>query len=204
MSERELIVAGDDPLARSGLASILAAEPGFAVVSQVSLAQVQGLLSSAPAAVIADLGTAARPDMETLRALAGAAPVVALVASAEAAADALASGARAVLPRDVPRARLIAAVRAAIEGLLVADAAFASSLVRARRAPEAPPEPLTPRELEVLQLLSDGMSNKAIAERLGVSEHTAKFHVNSILGKLGAQGRTDAVVRGARLGLVVL
>ena len=58
--------------------------------------------------------------------------------------------------------------------------------------------------MEVLQLLSQGLSNKLIGVRLGISEHTAKFHVNAISGKLGAQGRTDAVVRAARMGLILL
>ncbi|HXN41970.1 MAG TPA: response regulator transcription factor, partial [Myxococcaceae bacterium] len=69
---------------------------------------------------------------------------------------------------------------------------------------EAPGETLTPRETEVLQLLSRALSNKEIAQRLGITEHTAKFHVNSILGKLGAQSRTEAVVKAARRGLVLI
>jgi DNA-binding CsgD family transcriptional regulator len=63
---------------------------------------------------------------------------------------------------------------------------------------------LTPREREVLALLAEGLSNKAIADRLAISEHTAKFHVNAVLAKLGVQRRTEAVVRAARLGLVTL
>ena len=63
-------------------------------------------------------------------------------------------------------------------------------------------EPLTPREREVLGLLAEGLTNRAIAERLGISEHTAKFHVNAILGKLGVETRTEAVGEAARLGLV--
>lgn len=63
-------------------------------------------------------------------------------------------------------------------------------------------EPLTPREREVLDLLADGLSNKGIAARLGISEHTAKFHVASVLAKLGAANRADAVRRGVRRGLV--
>ena len=62
----------------------------------------------------------------------------------------------------------------------------------------------TPRELEVLRLLAEGLPNKTIASRLGISEHTVKFHINSIMGKLGAQSRTEAVTRAARLGLVPL
>ena len=66
------------------------------------------------------------------------------------------------------------------------------------------PESLTPREREVLALLAEGLSNKAIADRLDISEHTAKFHVNAVLAKLGVQRRTEAVVRAARMGLVTL
>jgi DNA-binding NarL/FixJ family response regulator len=65
-------------------------------------------------------------------------------------------------------------------------------------------EVLTPREQEVLQLLAEGLPNKTIADRLYISEHTVKFHVNAILSKLGAQSRTEAVVRATRLGLLLL
>ena len=65
-------------------------------------------------------------------------------------------------------------------------------------------EPLTPRELEVVELLAEGLSNQAIASRLGISEHTVKFHVSSICGKLGAENRTDAVRRAVRQGLITL
>jgi DNA-binding NarL/FixJ family response regulator len=64
-------------------------------------------------------------------------------------------------------------------------------------------EHLTPREQEVLQLLAQGLSNKLIAGRLGISDHTVKFHLNAILGKLGAQSRTEAIAQAARLGLVL-
>ena len=65
-------------------------------------------------------------------------------------------------------------------------------------------EPLTPRELEVLRLMAEGLPNKTIAARLEISEHTVKFHVNTILGKLGVASRTEAVVRATRLGLILL
>lgn len=70
--------------------------------------------------------------------------------------------------------------------------------------PEPLYEALTPRELEVLEALAEGMSNRAIAVRLAISEHTVKFHVSSIFGKLGAENRTDAVRRGVRRGLIML
>ena len=65
-------------------------------------------------------------------------------------------------------------------------------------------EALTPRELEVLEVLAQGLSNRSIAARLAISEHTVKFHVSSIFAKLGAENRTDAVRRGVRLGLIAL
>ena len=71
-------------------------------------------------------------------------------------------------------------------GLLVVDDAFGDALVRPPAAGEPLVEPLTPRETEVLQLLAEGLTNRRLGERLGISEHTAKFHVNAILGKLGA------------------
>jgi two-component system nitrate/nitrite response regulator NarL len=132
-------------------------------------------------------------------------PALALVASEEAAEEALAAGALGVLFREVDALRLKAALVAVALGLAVLDEALAPRLLRQRSAaPAAPAEHLTPRELEVLQLLAEGLSNKQIAGRLAISEHTAKFHVNSIVGKLGAQSRTDAAVRAARLGLILL
>ena len=72
------------------------------------------------------------------------------------------------------------------------------------RAEDAFEEPLTPREIEVLELLAEGLPNKAIADRLRISDQTVKFHVSSISGKLGAANRTDAVRRAVRRGLITL
>jgi two-component system nitrate/nitrite response regulator NarL len=96
-------------------------------------------------------------------------------------------------------------LRAAAGGLIVLDPALAGAVLSAREtSPDRLVEELTPRELEVLQLLAEGLPNKAIGLRLEISEHTVKFHVNAILGKLGAQSRTEAVVRASRLGLIIL
>jgi two-component system nitrate/nitrite response regulator NarL len=90
----------------------------------------------------------------------------------------------------------------------VLDESFAAALLGdLRDAPATAadlPESLTPREAEVLQLLTQGLPNKGIAQRLGISDHTVKFHVNAILGKLGVQSRGEAIVRAVRLGLVAL
>lgn len=126
-------------------------------------------------------------------------PLIALVEGERAAAEALGAGARAVLHRESDARILVAAIRAVAGGLLVLGPGYE----RVRPAtPRGRSEPLTAREREVLALLGEARSNKEIAQRLGISEHTAKFHVNAVLAKLGAQRRTEAVVEAARLGLI--
>jgi DNA-binding NarL/FixJ family response regulator len=97
---------------------------------------------------------------------------------------------------------LAAAIAAVARGLFVADPALVPA--RSPRPSTRDVEDLTPREHEVLQQLAAGLSNKEIASRLAISEHTVKFHVNALLAKLDAESRTEAVVRGVRLGLVIL
>ena len=95
----------------------------------------------------------------------------------------------------------------AADGIILATRASQSRLPRTSEmldAEEAPAEPLTPREMDVLALLSEGLPNKAIAEALGISDQTVKFHVSSISGKLGAANRTDVVRRAVRRGLIAL
>jgi len=107
---------------------------------------------------------------------------------------------RAILPRAASGAQIIAAMHAAVAGLVVFPADDTAALLPLPTEP--PAEPLTAREMEVLDMLAEGLSNKLIAHKLAISEHTAKFHVNSILAKLKAGTRTEAVMRGVRLGLV--
>jgi DNA-binding NarL/FixJ family response regulator len=120
------------------------------------------------------------------------------------AVETLAAGARGILMRDASPQRIRAALIAASEGIIVIDDALATAVLQQSRPPYELVEPLTARELEVMQLLASGRTNKEIAQRLGVTEHTVKFHVNSILGKLGVATRTEAVVHAARLGIVML
>jgi DNA-binding NarL/FixJ family response regulator len=116
-----------------------------------------------------------------------------------------ATGGYGWLPRDAPPRVLQAAVRAAVAGLFVAPAGAAPALARtAAPGDEGVAETLTARERQVLELLADGLTNKRIARRLGISDQTVKFHVSAILAKLGASGRTDAVRRGLRRGLLTL
>lgn len=105
--------------------------------------------------------------------------------------------------RDASADWLAAALLSAVHGLVALDATFASWLHPPALLPDSG-EGLTPRELEVLALLAEGLPNKVIAQRLGTSDRTAKFHVESILAKLGAENRSEAIVLAARRGLVVL
>lgn len=110
-------------------------------------------------------------------------------------------GVRAIVPHDAEPAQILAAIQAAAAGLVSVALDFAPVLMAAE-ATLAESEPLTARELEVLDMLAEGLSNKQIGGRLGISEHTAKFHVNSILGKLDAGTRTEAVTRAIRSGIL--
>jgi two-component system, NarL family, nitrate/nitrite response regulator NarL len=170
-------------------------------------ADLAAAVEAAGADVVAwDVGPLPRGGFDRLRDLASRdVPILAVLWTEEQAAEALAAGARGLLLRDTDAEPLAAALRGLARGLVVLDPALAPALLRPRLAPpEAPVETLTPREVEVLQLLSQGLSNRGIAGRLGISDHTAKFHVTAILGKLGAGSRAEAVVQAVRLGLVVL
>ena len=125
--------------------------------------------------------------------------------------DALHAGAQAILPRSADDAEIIATIEAATRGLTVLPGELLALLMdalsppgAARRNGDEGQVALTPRELEVLGAMADGASNKTIARRLGISFHTAKFHVAAILMKLDADSRTEAVAKAAHLGLVML
>jgi DNA-binding NarL/FixJ family response regulator len=198
-----VLVMGQDPLARSGLAALLADQPGIAVVAQVASSEDWALTLEAygPEVVVWDVGPGVDSERTPVLERTGP-PVLALVADEEQANEALAAGARGVLFRHTGGARLSVAVAALAQGLVALEEPVAEAL--RPRVAAAPVEALTPREREVLELLAQGLSNRRIAQDLSISEHTVKFHVNAILGKLGAQGRTEAVVQAARLGLITL
>jgi NarL family two-component system response regulator YdfI len=123
-------------------------------------------------------------------------------------AEALRAGVRAVLPGDMSPDQIVAGLEAAAAGLIVLHPAEVDAMLPQAEPASSPLaeliEPLTPRESEVLQMLASGLANKEIATRLAISDHTVKFHVASILGKLGAASRTEAVTLGIRRGLVLL
>ena len=132
-------------------------------------------------------------------------PVV-LVGEADPAA--LPHNVRALLPADAGARTIVSAARLVAEGLLILPEGALFRSAEAEREDDEAAEPpsvrLTPREQEVLKLLAAGASNKRIARALDVSVHTAKFHVASLLRKLGASGRLDAVGIGLRTGLLMV
>ncbi len=204
---RVLIVA-DDEVFRAGLAAALFGQTGVSAVDQTRL---DGDLATTalpyiPDVILWDLSDADRRIGSELSAtLDLATPVVVFGDEELLIAEAVAAGAKGALPRHIDPVPLVAAVRAVREGLVVIDPAFPASVLPTRsELSGSPTEELTPREMEVLQLVAEGLPNKQIATRLGISDHTVKFHVDAILGKLGAHSRTEAVTRAARLGLLVL
>jgi DNA-binding NarL/FixJ family response regulator len=116
---------------------------------------------------------------------------------------ALRSGVHGLLPREATESEIAAAISAVAAGLVAVHPQFLDA-VAMRGTPVDLDEPLTPREVEVLRLLAEGVANKEIAFRLGISEHTVKFHVASLLDKLHASTRTEAVSIGLRGGLITL
>ncbi|ACL64258.1 transcriptional regulator, LuxR family [Anaeromyxobacter dehalogenans 2CP-1] len=208
MEPLRVLVVSADPLARAGLAALLGLSPELRLAGEAEPARAPAAAREVDAALwdlgapAAARGAADAGGAEALAALAAGLPAVALVAGEAQAGEALRAGARGVLQRGAGAEAIAAALRAAVSGLTALDPELAATLLRAPAAEAG--GPLTPREREVLALVAEGLGNKAIAGRLGISEHTAKFHVNAILGKLGAGSRAEAIVRAARLGLVVL
>ena len=210
---RVFIVAAS-PLARAGLENLLAARKVEVVGSNATIDTLADVLAdAAPDVVLIDSsGEPFEPMLGSIFASGLAADISVVILgdgiTPGASADALRAGIRAALPGDISPDQLVAALEAAASGLFVLHPSHANEALPAGSAPARAlddlAESLTRRELEVLQMLAAGLSNKEIAARLNISEHTVKFHVASILGKLGAASRTEAVSLAIRRGLVLL
>lgn len=214
MTTRVAIVA-DSPLLRAGLEAVLAAEPRLAVVGALGDAgdAAELLARVAPLAPDVVLWVPGEPSWDDADDSSGGDPhpsaLVVLLDHPDGARTrrALDAGARAVLPIDAEPDELVAALLGAAAGLVSVPVSLAAELLAppARAASLEPTgAPLTPREREVLALLAQGLANKAIAPRLGITEHTVKAHVAAIYEKLGAGNRAEAVMAAARRGLVMM
>ncbi|MGP6158710.1 MAG: response regulator transcription factor [Vulcanimicrobiaceae bacterium] len=195
------IVSATSALARAGLSAALRAESRVTVVAEVSPEELLRSVAALEPDVVVALPPHGRERSENGELL--RAPTVLLVDDPRGVWNGeLASNERlpfAVLARDASPDEIVAAVVAVAAGLVAA-----SPGVLADGAPQATFEQLTAREIEVLAELARGASNKAVAERLHISEHTVKFHIGSIFAKLGVSSRTEAVTHGFRLGLIML
>ena len=209
-SDLQLLVAAESLLSRAGLTALLD-EAGWRVLAAVTGVDLQRDIDRwDPDILVVDMGWTGETMLSRLLETDAEIPVLALIADAgdDSLSPLLAClqvcPGFALLPRDSD-ADLTAALAALAAGLTVIDPRLARGLqFTALDTDAATASPLTARENEVLQCLARGLTNRAIAVELGISLHTVKFHVNAIMGKLGAQSRTEAVVRATRLGLITL
>lgn len=211
-------IVADSPVVLAGLVAVLSAEPDI----QVDVGERQQSMptimvgESVDVLVWAPRGPVTRADMtwhddgdsdERLTI-----PTMVLLEGVEIGVvrHAYARGAHAVLPLDAGSEELIATLRAVASGLVVVQPALSAELMDTSRVTHSSGNaatvtmPLTPREREVLALLAQGLANKVIASRLGITEHTVKTHVAALYEKLGAGNRAEAVVAAARRGLIML
>jgi two-component system, NarL family, response regulator LiaR len=206
-----ILIADDHPIVREGLAAILSTQPDFEVVAaaadgEEALALVRSL---DPDVLLLDLEMPRLDGVGVLKRLATEklqirAIVFTVFDTDERIVAAVEAGAQGYLLKGAPREEIFAAVRVVSDGGSLLQPLVASRLLKhmSGRAAAPPLDPLTPRELEVLEALALGRTNREIATELEISERTVKFHVSSILDKLGAGNRTEAVSLARRQGLV--
>lgn len=211
-----VVVAAISAVRRSGLEAIVRNNPSFKLVGSLPTiigfaARIRELQAHVVIADLAQVDTQFfSPAGDLERAGIG---VVVLIdePSVGWTARALHAGVRAILPRESSENEIVSAVLAADRGLILLDPEVTKELASHTRTVTSTPEntadsleELTPREVEVLRLMAEGFGNKQIAARLGISDHTVKFHISSILAKLSVSSRTEAVTQGIRMGLIVV
>ncbi len=212
---RVMVVAAS-PVVRAGLSAVLTTNPKLTVVGSASDldALLREVVQLQPDVVLLDLsGNLQQSVWEKLLVMQEEQYPSAIIVIVDELDSinleaALRSGVRGILPDTSTELEIIAAVEAIAFGLVVLhpDAVELLPLKESMREKLllTPVQTLTPREIEVLKMLGSGLGNKAIATALHISDHTVKFHVSSIFGKLGVSTRTEAVTVGVRLGLIML
>ena len=198
----KLAIAAESAVVRAGLEALVASHPGIVLAG--AYPDLSALEALRPDVVLAasSLDELSPPSD-------GHAPAVVLLTNERHPAwtqEAARLGVRALLSRDASAAEILAAVEASAAGMAVVDPRELENwLAQTASVPiSSEAHTLTARELEVLRMMAEGAVNKAIAWKLGISDHTVKFHVASILGKLNAATRTEAVTIGVRKGLILL
>lgn len=209
-----ILVADDHPIVRDGLVAVLSTQPDFEVVGEAGngLEVVEAIAALQPDILLMDLEMPQMDGVETLRTLQREGrPVPTIVFTAfdtdERILAAVQAGVQGYLLKGAPREELFNAIRIVNAGGSLLQPVVASKLLKRMHGEQAEttlPESLTERELEVLHLLAQGLQNKEIAADLTITERTVKFHVSSIMGKLGAGNRTEAVSIAVQQGLISL
>jgi DNA-binding NarL/FixJ family response regulator len=209
-----ILVADDHPIVRDGLIAILSTQPDFEIVGKASTG-VEAINQAdvlKPDLLLLDLEMPEMDGVEALRHLRDAhSPVRAIVFTAfdtdERIVGAVQAGAQGYLLKGAPREEIFNAIRVVHAGGSLLQPVVASKFLRQviqDHDGHSSPDALTPREQNVLQLLAQGLQNKEIAAELVITERTVKFYVSSILSKLGAGNRTEAVTLAVQRGLVKL
>jgi DNA-binding NarL/FixJ family response regulator len=209
-----ILVADDHPVVRDGLVAILSTQPDFEVVGEAGTGPeaIERAQQLQPEVMLLDLEMPGADGVEVLRQLQAANLAVRVIVftafdTDERILGAVQAGAQGYLLKGAPRQELFQAVRVVHAGGSLLQPVVASKLLRQVSQPNhhnAAISDLTPREMEVLHLLAQGRLNKEIAAQLVISERTVKFHVSSIMGKLGAGNRTEVVSLAAQQGLIEL
>jgi DNA-binding NarL/FixJ family response regulator len=209
-----ILVVDDHPIVRDGLIAVLSTQPDLEVCGQAGdgALAVRLALTLQPDVVLLDLEMPQMDGVAALQAMRSQNPALrAIVFTAfdtdERILAAVKAGAQGYLLKGAPRDELFNAIRIVHAGGSLLQPVVASKLLRRVTGQDQPPgpvEPLTGREEEVLRALARGLQNKEIAAQLSITERTVKFHVSSIMGKLGAGNRTEVVTLAAQFGLIDL
>ena len=209
-----ILIADDHPVVRDGLVAVLSTQPDFEVVGEAGsgLEAVQQFAELRPDVVLLDLEMPQLDGVEALKRMQENNPEVrAIVFTAfdtdERILAAVQAGAQGYILKGAPREQVFEAVRVVHAGNSLLQPVVASKLLRQMKGdslPRSRTDGFTRRELQVLALLAQGLQNKEIADGLGIVERTVKFHVGSLMGKLNAGNRTEAVTTAVQRGLIEL
>lgn len=203
MDSTRVYVIATDPLARAGLVAMLGALEDIEIVGQGDSAS--DLSAYTFDVIVWDFGPENESAInEMLEYDDSELSVVALIADESFAATTFASGVSQILPRTASSDLLRTSISSALQGMVAMPIEYLNAIANERKMPNTASSEtiLTPRESQVIRLLAEGSTNRQIGFDLEISEHTVKFHINSIMGKLGAQSRTEAVVLATRSGLI--
>lgn len=192
----KIIIVAVSPVIRMGLSAMLEDNPKFIVLKSVS--DIDEIVEQQADVILHDWN---QNDDESIQQFNSTTIILVDEFTDFNLTTILAAGVKGILPQTSMESEIIAAVEAVVSGLIVLHPQVINNRQLLK---ETNLQILTPREIEILQMLTNGMSNKLVAQNLHISEHTVKFHISSIFQKLDVSTRTEAVAVGVRLGLIML